>query len=111
MLLQPFEQWARDMQRKREESGSGGTLDDRPVYIAHMIGHDVIEIPHRLMQVQAEHKTEGSFHDGVGCSVCRKTSAALPALGSLAFASPSFSMKPTSSRALSGPASPIAYAA
>ena len=77
------------MQCEREESSGGGSLDDRPIDVAHMIGHDVVEIPHRLMQVQAKDEPQGGGHDGVGWKVLRNTSVALPAAGSLLRASPS----------------------
>ena len=89
MLFQPLEQRARDVECERQEAGSGRALDDRPVDVAHVIGHDVVEIPHRLMQVQAKDEPQGGGHDGVGWKVLRNTSVALPAAGSLLRASPS----------------------
>ncbi len=89
MVLEPFEQRPRYMQRQREEAGGGGALDDGPIDVAHVIGHDVVEIPHRLMQVQAKDKSQGCGHDGVSWKVLRNTSTALPAAGSLLRASPS----------------------
>ncbi len=89
MLLQPLEQRAGDVQRQGEEARSRRTLDDRPIHVADVIGHDVVEIPDRLMQVQAEDESQGCGHDGVGWKLLRNTSAALPAAGSLLRASPS----------------------
>src|SRR5438105_4597810 len=99
------------MQREREKPRGTRALDNRPVHVADVIRHDVIEISHRLMQVQAKHEPHGRLQEGVGCAVWRKTSAAVPALGSLLRASPSFSMKPASRRAASDPASEMACAA
>ena len=89
VLFQPLEQRTGDVQRQREEVGRGRALDDRPVDVAHVIGHDVVEIPDRLMQVQAEDESEGCGHDGAGWKLLRNMSAALPAAGSLLRASPS----------------------
>ena len=69
VVLEPLEQRPRHVQRQREEAGGVGALDDGPIDVAHVIGHDVIEIPHRLMQVQAKDKAQWSGHVGVGCSV------------------------------------------
>src|SRR2546425_5793749 len=105
VLFQPLEQRTRDVQREREKPGGGGSLDNRPIDVAHMVGHDVVEIPHGLMQVQAKYKPQRGRgrQEGVGCGVCRNTSTFL--------ASPNFSMNPASSRPLSAPASVIACAA
>ena len=111
MGLEPLEQRAGHVQRQRNEAGLTRAFDDRPVDVTDMIGHDVVEIPDWLMQVQAKDKPQRLVHEGIGCSSWRKTSAALPAAGSLLRASPNFSMNPASSRPLSAPASVMACAA
>jgi hypothetical protein len=58
VLFEPLEQRTGDVQRQREEAGPGRALDDRPIDVADVISHDVVEIPHRLMQVQAKDKTQ-----------------------------------------------------
>ena len=70
VFRQPFQQRAGHVERERKKPGSGRALDDGAIHVAHVIGHDVVEIPHRLMQVQAKHKPQWRLlQEGVGCSV------------------------------------------
>ena len=58
MRFQPFEQRARDVQREREKPSLHEPLHQRPVNVAQMIGEHMVEVPHRLMQVHAEHEAD-----------------------------------------------------
>ena len=59
VAFEPLEQRTGDVQGERKEPGSRGPLDEWPIHIAHVIRHHMIEVSHRLMQVEPKHKADG----------------------------------------------------
>jgi len=58
MCFEPLEQRAREVQREREEAALRQPLDERPVDVPQMLLEHVVEVPHRLVQVDAEHEAD-----------------------------------------------------
>ena len=58
MRLEPFEQRARDMERDREELPLGQALKQRAVHVPHVLLEHVVEVPHGLVEVDAEYEAE-----------------------------------------------------
>ena len=58
MRFQPFEQRTGHVQREREEPGVSDVIQEWPVNIAHVLRKHVIEIADRLVNVDAENKTQ-----------------------------------------------------
>ena len=56
--FEPLEQRARDVQCEREKASLRQSLHERPVDVPQVIGEDVVEVPHRLMQVHSEHEAD-----------------------------------------------------
>ena len=69
VLFQPLEQRTGHVQCQRKEAGRGRAFDDRPVDVAHVIGDDVIEIPHGLVQMEAKNKTQRWLQELAGSSI------------------------------------------
>src|SRR2546422_3322085 len=114
--LEPFEQRSRDVQRERQEPPLGEPLHQRQVHVPQVVLEDVVEIPHRLVEVHAEHEPDwihqmGTPWDGAAFTPCRYSSRPVPTAGSLLGARARRSSRPASRLAASVPASSIARAA
>src|SRR3989449_6558641 len=114
--LEPFEQRSRDVQRERQEPPLGEPLHQRQVHVPQVVLEDVVEIPHRLVEVHAEHEPDwihqmGTPPDGAAFTPCRYSSRPVPTAGSLLGARARRSSRPASRLAASVPASSIARAA
>lgn len=58
VFLEPLEQRSRNVQHDREEFALPDALDERTIHVPHMLFEDVVEIAHRLMEVDTEDKTD-----------------------------------------------------
>src|SRR6266571_1764244 len=114
--LEPFEQRSRDVQRERQEPLCGEPLHEGEVHVSQVVFEDVVEVPHRLVEVHAEHEPHwihqmGTPRAGAAFTPCRYSSRPVATAGSLLGARARRSSRPASSRAASVPASSIARAA
>src|SRR5439155_15279503 len=111
-----FEQRSRDVQRERQEPPLGEPLHEGEVHVSQVVLEDVVEIPHRLVEVHAEHEPDrihqmGTPPAGAAFTPCRYSSRPVPTAGSLPGARARRPTRPASSRAASLPASSLARAA
>ena len=58
MGFEPFEQRTGQVQHRRQEIVRREVLQDRPVHIFNVLHEDMIEVPDRLMQMEAEDESD-----------------------------------------------------
>jgi hypothetical protein len=62
VVLQPVEQWPREMDRHRADLAVAEAVQQRGIDCVEVVAEDVIEVPHRLVEMEAKAEAEGFSH-------------------------------------------------
>ena len=59
VLLQPLEERAGEVEHDGQKPAARQPVEQGPVDVLHVLGEDVVEVAHRLVQMQAEDEADG----------------------------------------------------